>query len=83
MKKADLHVGDQVRVKERVEGYYSGYGGYPAIFLEPSMVGIVGAIDVPSVRRERVSFICVDFFYPATGKTERAAVFHPNICKPD
>jgi hypothetical protein len=83
MKRTDLHVGDQVSVKERVEGYYSGYGGNPAIFLEPGMVGIVGAIDVPSVRREGVSFICVDFFCPATGKTERAAVFYPNICKPD
>jgi hypothetical protein len=78
MKKADLHVGDQVRVKERVEGYYSGD---PSFFLEPGMVGIVGALDVPSVCRERVSFVCVDFFCPATGKTERAAVFYPNICK--
>ena len=81
MKKSDLHVGDQVRVKERVEGYYSDYGGNPVIFLEPSMVGIVGAIDVPSVCRERVSFVCVDFFCPATGKMERAAAYYPNICK--
>ena len=81
MKKPDLHVGDQVTVRERVEGYYSGYGGNPSIFLEPSMVGIVGAIDVPCVCRENVSFVCVDFFCPATGKTERAAIYYPNICK--
>lgn len=81
MKKSDLHVGDQVRVRERVEGYYSDYGGNPSIFLEPGMVGIVGAIDVPSVCREGVSFVCVDFFCPATEKSERAAVCYRNICK--
>ncbi len=81
MKKSDLHVGDRVTVKESVEGYYSNYGGNPVIFLEPGMVGIVGAIDVPSVCREGVSFVCVDFFCPATGKTERAAVYYPNISK--
>lgn len=81
MKKADLHVGDRVTVKERIEGYYSNYGGNPAIFLEPGTVGVVGVIDVPSVRRERVSFVCVDFFCPGTGRTERAAVFYPNIVK--
>ena len=81
MKKADLHVGDRVTVKARVEGYYSNYGGNPAIFLEPGMVGMVGAIDVPSVNRENVSFACVDFFCPATGRTERAAVYYSNICK--
>ena len=81
MKKSDVHVGDQVTVKQRVDGYYSKYGGRPAIFLEPGMVGVVRAIDVPSVCRERVSFVCVDFLCPATGRTERAAVYYPNICK--
>jgi hypothetical protein len=81
MRKSELRIGDRVTVKERLEGYYSGYGGNPAIFLEPGMVGVVGAIDVPSVFREKVSFVCVDFFCPATGKTERAAVYYPNICK--
>jgi hypothetical protein len=81
MKKSDLHVGDRVTVKERVEGYYSDYGGNPAIFLEANMVGVVGAIDVPSVCREGVSFVCIDFCCPATGKTERAAVYYCNICR--
>jgi hypothetical protein len=81
MKKSDVHVGDQVTVRERVEGYYSNYGGRPAIFLEPGMVGVVGAIDVPSVNRANVSFVCVDFFCPATGRTERAAVYYPNLQK--
>lgn len=81
MKKSDLHVGDGVTVKERVEGYYSSYGGNPAIFLEPGMVGIVGAIDVPSVCRENVTFVCVDFFCPGTGKPERAGVGYANIRK--
>ncbi len=81
MRKADVNVGDQVSVKERVEGYYSHYAGNPAIFLEPGMIGVVGAIDVPSVTRANVSFVCVDFFCPATGKIERAAVYYPNICK--
>src|SRR5580658_8960956 len=79
MKKSDVKVRDRVRVRERVEGYYSNYGGRPAIFLEPGMVGIVGAIDVPSVCREGVSFVCVDFFCIATSKTERAAVYYPNL----
>jgi hypothetical protein len=81
MKKSDVMVGDQVSVKERVEGYYSNYGGNPAIFLEPGVVGVVGAIDVPSVRREGVSFVCVDFSCPATGRIERAAVLYHNIRK--
>jgi len=81
MKKSELHVGDQVTVKETVQGYYSNYGGRPAILLEPGMVGVVGAIDVPSVNRANVSFVCVDFFCPTTGRTERAAVCYPNIRK--
>ncbi len=81
MKKSDVKVGDQVSVKERVEGYYSHYAGNPAIFLEPGMIGVVGAIDVPSVTRANVSFVCVDFFCPATGKKERAAVNDGNLSK--
>ena len=81
MKKSDVKVRDRVTVKERVEGYYSNYGGNPAIWLEAGMVGIVGAIDVPSVCRENVSFVCVDFFCPATGKLERAAAYYSNLCK--
>jgi len=81
MKKLDVKVGDRVKVKERVEGYYSNYGVNPPIFLEPGMVGVVGAIDVPNVTRDNVSFVCVDFFCPATGRTERAAVHYPNICE--
>jgi hypothetical protein len=81
MRKADLQVGDRVTVKARVEGFYSGYGGNPAIFLEPGVAAVVGAIDVPSVNRENVSFVCVDFFFPATGRTERAAVDYSNIRK--
>ena len=73
--------GDQVTVKETVEGYYSRYGGRPAIFLQPGMVGVVGAIDVPSVNQANVSFVCVDFFCHATGRTERAAVLYPNLRK--
>lgn len=81
MKKSDLKVGDRVTVKERVEAYYSNYGGNPAMFLEPGMSGVVGAVDVPSVRREKVSFVCVDFLCSATHRIERAAVFYHNICK--
>jgi len=81
MKKTDLHVGDRVTVMARVEGYYSNYGGNPAIFLEPDIAAVVGAINVPSVRRKNVSFVCVDFYCPATGRTERAAVDYSNIRK--
>ena len=81
MKKTDLHVGDRVTVKARVEGYYSNYGGNPTIFLETGVIAVVGAIDVPSVHRENVSFVCVDFFCPATDRTERAAVDYSKIRK--
>jgi hypothetical protein len=81
MKKSDVKLGDRVAVKERVEGYYSNYGGNPTIWLEPGVEGIVGAVNVPSVCQANVSFVCVDFHCPATGKTERAAVHYPNICK--
>jgi hypothetical protein len=81
MKKSDVKLGDRVTVKERVEGYYSKYGGNPAIWLEPGVEGIVGAVNVPSITRENMSFVCVDFFWPATGRTERAAVYYPNLRK--
>ena len=81
MKKRDVKLGDRVTVKERIEGYYSIFGGRPAIFLEPGMVGVVGAIDVPSVFLANVSFVCVDFFCAATGKRERAAERYPNLRK--
>jgi hypothetical protein len=81
MKKSDVQVGDRVTVKERVEGYYSTYGCNPAIWLEPGMVGVVGAINVPSVCRANVTFVCVDFLCSATGKIERAAVYYPNLRK--
>jgi hypothetical protein len=81
MKRFEVKVGDRVTVKAREEGYYSTYSGKPAIFLEPGMVAVVGAIGVPSVRREYVFFVCVDFYCPATGKIERAGVDYPNICK--
>jgi len=81
MKKSDVKIGDRVTVRQQVEGYYSRYAGRPPIFLEPGMVGIVGAIDVPSVCRANVSFVCVDFYCPATGKKERAAVYYRNLRK--
>lgn len=59
-----FHVGMQVTVRERVEAYYSGYAGNPVCFLEPAMVGVITAVDVPYVRRSRGSsetFACVDF----------------------
>lgn len=59
-----FHVGMQVTVRERVEAYYSGYAGNPVCFLEPAMVGVIAAVDVPYVRRSRGSsetFACVDF----------------------
>ncbi len=81
MKKSDVKIGDQVSVKERVEGYYSEYAGNPAISLEPGMIGVVGAIDVPSVNRTNVTFVCVDFLCHATGKIERTAVYYRNLRK--
>jgi hypothetical protein len=44
-------------------------------------VGIVGAVNVPKVRRDGsgATFVCVDFEAAATGHLERAAVNYNNI----
>ena len=79
MRKTDVKIGDCISVKEGITGFYSEYGGNPVIRFEPGMIGTVGAVDVPSVRRGKVSYVCVDFSCTATGKIERAAVLYSNI----
>lgn len=76
-----VNVGEQVTCKKRVEGYYSRYAGRPIILFRPGQTGVVSAVDVPSVCRERVTFICVDFFCPETGVTERCALLPHNVVR--
>jgi hypothetical protein len=60
-------ISDVVVIKSvEKDAYYSNYpqGKSPVIKLTAGMVGIVGAVGVPSVTRENVSFNCVDFVVP-------------------
>ncbi len=79
LRKKDVKIGATVSVKTDVEGYYSNYGGNPKFFFKSGMIGVVGSVDVPSVRRENVSFVCVDWDCPETGRKERCGVDYNNI----
>lgn len=97
MKLNKIKVGDKVGVFERVEGYYSRYvpPRYPEFWLEPGVVGVVGAIKVPYVSMHYIHdasgvrirqahgdyFVCVDFHSPVTNRIERAGVDYENIIK--
>lgn len=56
-----MKVGDTVTVKEATEAYYSQYAGNPKMVIHPGQIGVIAAVNVPSVWRENVSFCCVDF----------------------
>ncbi len=62
--KHNLKVGDRVRLTEPMEARYSQYAGNPEVIVTPDLIGTIGAIDCPSVRREGVYFHCVDFILP-------------------
>lgn len=62
--KHSFKVGDRVQLTEPLEARYSQYAGNPKAVITPDLVGTVGAIDCPSVRRESVYFHCVDFILP-------------------
>ena len=80
-------VGDKVMVKQAVESYYSNYGGKPRLTLTPELVGTIGAVRVPYVRRSSTDsyarrgdyFVCVDYIDPASGQVERAGVAYGNL----
>ena len=60
--KNKVKVGDKVRLKKDLEGYYR-YGG--KIHMVPAgTIGTVGAIDCPAVTGRERNFICVDFTNP-------------------
>ena len=44
-----MNKGDRVTCRERVEAYYSNYGGNPECWFEPGDVGVVANTDVPAV----------------------------------
>lgn len=74
-------LGAKVTCRHPVEAYGSGYynakGTTDEVYFEPGMVGTVGAVNVPSVWRERVSFTCVDF--EIDGVKHRCALLNNNI----
>ena len=75
-------LGDHVTVKERVEAYYSDYGGNEKCYLETDDVGIVASVNVPVVRHRKgfaYTFNCVDFV--KDGKTWRCAIYDSNLVK--
>lgn len=83
LRKADVRVGDKVTCIERVDAYYSNYGGNPECWFEPGEVGVVGAVDVPCTtyayrkRGGTASFVCVDF--EKHGQTWRCALYYNNV----
>ncbi len=95
MKLNQIKVGDKVQVIERVEGRYSRYVPPEMLefWLEPEMIGTVGAIKVPYVSMSKdwstgsprnahgYYFVCVDFFSPVTNRLERASVDYTNLIK--
>ena len=89
MNKKSVKVGDKVTCKTPTAAYYSDYAGNPVCIFKPGMVGVAAVVDVPSVCREGVSFICVDFRVPGLysgGKqhkqdTWRVALKYDNIVK--
>jgi hypothetical protein len=67
--KTKFTVGQSVRPNITTEAYYSGYGNNPTVMITPDMVGVVAAVNVPSVRYVKGkphTFHCVDFTLPDT-----------------
>lgn len=80
--------GDKVTCRQPVDAYYSSYGGRPECTFKLGMVGIVAAVDVPSVRygpKGEDTFVLVDFTGPEYGRpqhrytTWRVALRYRNI----
>lgn len=82
-----LTTGDIISVKERVEGYSSGYGITPKVFLTPDIKAIVINPETPCVwvkKKGPDTFVCVEFFSPITNAFERVAIYNrKNIIKGD
>jgi hypothetical protein len=86
----NFKVGDLVRVNNRVEASYSGYGGNPECYLEPDVIATVKAVNVPWVTLPANgldSFVQVEFEGPEYGIEPhvytywRAAVCYTNLQK--
>lgn len=76
-----LTTGDIISVKERVEGYYSGYGITPKFYLTPGIKAVVINPETPCVwvkKKGPDTFICVEFFSPITNAIERAGILDRN-----
>jgi len=58
--KRKFMVGDRVSPKIMKRPYGCKYSGSPDIWIQPGMIGVIGAVDVPAVRG-RGTFNCVDF----------------------
>ncbi len=71
--KTKFKIGDVVTCKQRVEAYYSNYGGAPECWFEAGDVGVIGAVDVPCVHKntKHSYFYCIDFLKPGVPYQER------------
>lgn len=78
-----LSIGDKVRVKSAVHGYYSGYGITPVFLLTPDLIAVVKNPKIPCVRKlNKFDFFClVEFLSPVTSSIEQAALYNDNIIK--
>ncbi len=82
MKKSQVKIGMKVTCKSGVAAYsssaWSSQSSAPRPIFSPGMVGMIVAVDVPSVRREHISFCCVDFIN-SDGEPDRCALLYDNI----
>ena len=82
MTRSKVHIGDNLTVKTRVQSYYSGRNGNLEVWLEPSQVATVGAVNVPYVWNgpgHGDYFVCLDFV--RYGREWRAAVDYANLAE--
>ena len=82
MKKSEIKIGMKITCKTEVTAYsdtgWNVKSGKPRPKFVPGMTGTIAVVNVPSVRRERVSFCCVDFIN-ADGEPDRCALLYDNI----
>ena len=89
LKPSKFQIGDKVEILIDKEPYYSDYAGNPKVVIPKGSVGTIGAVNVPSVCREGVTFNCVDFVLEGVfsgnpihkNNTWRCAVFTKDLKK--
>jgi len=74
-----VRVSDTVTPHVLTPASYSGYACWTASHLQPGQSAVVKSIDVPSVRREGVSFCTARYIDQQTGEERQVALTYDNI----